>query len=73
MRFARFDKHENRQLAWKLRHERGWTLRQIARRLGVKPPAVSRLLARATGRGGAANFSRQRVVRPVSLSEEADT
>jgi hypothetical protein len=37
-----------RDLAWALRHERGWTLERIGRRLGVKTAAVSRLLARAT-------------------------
>jgi hypothetical protein len=35
-----------RELAWQLRHERGWTLVRIGRRLGINPAAVSRLLQR---------------------------
>jgi hypothetical protein len=40
-------RHGRRELAWLLRQERGWTLARIGRRLGVKTPAVSRLLGRA--------------------------
>lgn len=36
-----------RDLAWQLRHERGWTMVRIGRRLGVNRAAVSRLLRRA--------------------------
>ena len=36
-----------RELAWRLRHERGWTLARIGHRLGVKPAAVSGMLRRA--------------------------
>ncbi len=43
----RLNRRGRRDLAWKLRHERGWTLVRIGRRLGVSRAAVSRLLRRA--------------------------
>jgi len=64
-----------RDLAWQLRHERGWTLARIGRRLGVKTPAVSRLLGRAAAArlpGATTRPALQRMavrrICPVSLS-----
>ena len=74
MQFETFSKHENRQVAWRLRHRRGWTLERIGRRLGVSAVAVSKLLARASERGAAstARATRPRLIRPLSLSAMAD-
>jgi IS30 family transposase len=68
-------RHARRDLAWQLRHQQGWTLARIGRRLGVKTPAVSRLLRRAAMQemrpaetGSAPRRIAARRVRAVSLS-----
>jgi hypothetical protein len=61
-----------RDLALHLRTQHGWKLERIGRMLGIKGPAVSRLLRRAgtpKDPNPSMPFPRQLVVRPLSLSD----
>ena len=61
---------DKQRLAWKLRHERGWSVTRIARKLRISQPAVSQLLNRVPTRDPLAPATgRPRVVRPFSLSD----
>lgn len=74
-------RRSRRELAWALRHDRGWDLARIGARLGIKAPAVSRLLRREEHRRVAVveepvigptdprALSRRRALKPLSLSE----
>ena len=65
---------QKQQLIWRLRHERGWTLRRIGQKLSINTPAACRLLRRAemryrdSARPKPRGRPKARTVRPLSLS-----
>ncbi len=67
-----------RRLAWRLRHENGWTMQQIAVLFRVSRVAICHMLQReqraAARQPGATRPARQtaRLVYPVSLSSVYD-
>ena len=65
---------DRQQMAWHMRQTLGWPVERIARRLGVQPVAVRRLLLRAA-RHNARRAQpppeyviRRRLIRTISLS-----
>lgn len=61
---------EKQLLAWKLRHERGWSLERIGRKFGVSRAAIGQMLRRTPSHAPLKpSTARWRVVRPFSLSD----
>ena len=65
-------RRSRRELAWTLRHRRGWEMARIGTRLGVKAAAVSRLLRReAAVRGEDPALTDERPEPPAPLLSPA--